>query len=144
MASNSTLLTYDVVAAENVPYAGTAGAGTAVVSSRRDHVHSGPSKDPVAKVWVYYNQVTNTVLASYGVSSITNNGTGDFGVNFSTAFGSVNYVPVATTNDSGSTKQTIGTQGGTLATGSCYFATRNAANTAVNLTQNTVVIFGEQ
>lgn len=142
--SNSTLVAFDATAASSVPYGGTSGTGSINFAARRDHNHSGPNGSGVAKVWLYYNQVAASILDSYGVSSVTNTGTGDFTVVFSTAMGSVNYVPVGSTNDSGATKNTISPQGGGLATGSCAFAVRNGDNTTVNLTQNAVVIFGDQ
>ncbi len=45
----------------------------------------------VSKAWALYNQVTPAISASYNVSSITDNGLGDFTVNFTTAFSSANY-----------------------------------------------------
>ncbi|NGX96786.1 MAG: hypothetical protein G4V63_16695, partial [Candidatus Afipia apatlaquensis] len=44
-----------------------------------------------AKAWVKWG-VTTTIDASQGVSSITDNGTGDWTVNWSTAFSSANYM----------------------------------------------------
>jgi len=46
----------------------------------------------VAKAWVMFNGTgTVAIRASYNVSSITDNGTGDYTVNFTTAFSSANY-----------------------------------------------------
>lgn len=44
-----------------------------------------------AKAWVNFNGTTNTIRASYNVSSITNNGTGDNTVNFTNALADANY-----------------------------------------------------
>jgi hypothetical protein len=47
---------------------------------------------PVAKAWVNFNGTgTVAIRASYNVSSITDNGTGDYVVNFTTAFANSNY-----------------------------------------------------
>lgn len=49
-----------------------------------------------AKAWVSFQGTgTVTILASYNVSSITDNGTGDYTVNFTTAFSSANYASAA-------------------------------------------------
>ena len=50
----------------------------------------------VAKAWVKWG-VTTTIDASVGVSSITDNGTGDWTVNWTTAFSSANYAIVHNT-----------------------------------------------
>jgi hypothetical protein len=45
-----------------------------------------------AKAWVNFNGTgTVAINASYNVSSITDNGTGDYTVNFTNAFADVNY-----------------------------------------------------
>mgnify|MGYP003643776522 FL=1 len=43
----------------------------------------------MAKAWVNFNQAT--VNDSYGVSSITDNGTGDYTITFTTAMANANY-----------------------------------------------------
>ena len=46
-----------------------------------------------AKKWVVFNGYdTGNILDSFDVSSITDHGTGDYTINFATAFSSVNYV----------------------------------------------------
>ena len=48
-----------------------------------------------AKAWVNFNgQGTVAIRASYNVSSITDNGTGDYTVNFTTAMSDANYATV--------------------------------------------------
>ena len=48
-----------------------------------------------AKAWVNFNGVTTaTIRASYNVSSVTRNGTGDYTVNFSSALADANYSAV--------------------------------------------------
>jgi hypothetical protein len=55
------------------------------------------------KAWVNFNGTgTVAIRASYNVSSITDNGNGDFTVNFSTAMPDANYSAVADTNGNGS------------------------------------------
>jgi hypothetical protein len=49
----------------------------------------------LCKAWVNFNGTgTVAIRASYNVSSITDNGTGDYTVNFTTAFADANYSPV--------------------------------------------------
>jgi hypothetical protein len=48
----------------------------------------------IAKAWVQFNgQGTVAINGSFNVSSITDNGTGDYTVNFTTAMPNINYVP---------------------------------------------------
>lgn len=59
------------------------------------------------KAWVNFNGTgTVAIRASYNVTSITDNGTGDYTVNFTTAMTDANYSAVCTAND---TTGTVGT-----------------------------------
>ena len=44
-----------------------------------------------AKVWCAWNGSSNSIYDSFNASSITDNGTGDWTVNFSTAMSNANY-----------------------------------------------------
>lgn len=56
----------------------------------------------LAKAWVNFNGTgTVAIRASGNVSSITDNGTGDYTVNFTTALADANYVTVVTPGQSG-------------------------------------------
>lgn len=56
-----------------------------------------------AKAWVSFNGVgTVAIRDSFNVSSITDNGTGDYRVNFTDAMSSTNYAAVASVNSLGS------------------------------------------
>jgi hypothetical protein len=63
----------------------TATSTTLPVTPGRQHHH--PS---AAKFWVSFNS-SGTIQASYNVSSVTKNGTGDFTVNITTAFSSAEW-----------------------------------------------------
>lgn len=52
----------------------------------------------VAKVWANFNNA-GTLQDSYGVSSVTKNGTGDYTVNFSTNFANASFAASVTVND---------------------------------------------
>jgi hypothetical protein len=56
----------------------------------------------MAKAWVRFDVSggTPSIVASYNVTSITDNGLGDFTINFTTAFSSANYVGVITCSGS--------------------------------------------
>jgi hypothetical protein len=57
-----------------------------------------------AKAWVNFNGTgTVAIRASYNVSSITDNGTGAYTVNFTNAFADANFVAVATDDYYGET-----------------------------------------
>ncbi len=61
----------------------------------------------IAKAWVNFNGTgTVAIRDSFNVSSITDNGTGDYTVNFTTAMPNANYSLVATTGASA-----VGTNG---------------------------------
>jgi len=68
-------------------------ASSSIVFTTPGVQHRHPS---AAKGWVAYNQTgTPAVLASYNVTSVTDNATGDFTVNWDTDFSSANYAVVA-------------------------------------------------
>ena len=61
----------------------------------------------VAKAWVNFSGVTSTsIRASYNVSSVTYNSTGEYTVNFTTSFADINYAAVAATGRSSTTAAT--------------------------------------
>ena len=83
-----------------------------------------------AKIWVNFNGVgTVAIRDDYGVNSVSDNGGGDYTVNFSTAFSDNDYVILgcagstdSPTPSSGMTAVTI-KQGVPLATGSARLST---------------------
>jgi hypothetical protein len=61
-----------------------------------------PTIDGLAKAWVNFNGTgTVAIRASLNVSSITDNGTADYTVNFTTAFADTNYVMTAIAGGTG-------------------------------------------
>jgi hypothetical protein len=64
----------------------------------------------IAKAWVNFNGTgTVAIRASFNVSSITDNGTGNYSINFTTAMPDTNYVVIAGGWD-GATPRTIYTK----------------------------------
>ena len=84
-----------------------------------------------AKAWVHFNGTGNVgINANYNVSSITDNGTGDYTVNFTSAFVDTNYVVAGTATIDYTSAQSlnqlvlaVARQTGAQSTGSCRLAT---------------------
>ena len=70
-------------------------AGTLTISTLSDGTNSTSATNCIqgsAKAWVQFNGTgTVAIRASYNVSSITDNGTGSYTVNFTNAFADANY-----------------------------------------------------
>ena len=81
---------------------GTSTLGTAKITTLADSAGANTSTpaaivNGIAKAWVNFNGTgTVAIRASYNVSSITDNGTGDYTVNFTTALADANYCAQAT------------------------------------------------
>ena len=64
----------------------------------------------IAKAWVNFNGTGTVVIRSaFNVSSITDNGTGDYTVNFTTAMPNANYSAIATIQESGGNFSSVAT-----------------------------------
>jgi hypothetical protein len=74
-------------------------AGTLTIGTLSDGTNSAPSTDAIkgsARAWVNFNGVTTaTIRASYNVSSVTRNASGDYTVNFTNALADANYAFMA-------------------------------------------------
>ena len=96
----------------------------------------------IAKAWVNFNGTLATPItprASFNVSSITNNGTGDYTVNFATPMADANYAMVITTSQGIVTGYT----GATYTVNAARFDTRQAnTSTLVTPPINSVIVFG--
>ena len=103
-----------------------------------------------AKAWVKWG-VTTTIDASAGVSSITDNGSGDWTVNWSSAFSSANYAAVCsreqytTSPDGISTYYVVsGIRSGGQAAGSLRIVCFTTSGTVRDPAKNHVIAFGDQ
>lgn len=77
-----------------------------------------------AKAWVNFNGTGAVAIrGSYNVTSITDNGTGDYTVNFTSALADANYAAVATTQRSATDSNLFTSikQGTTPTTAACRF-----------------------
>jgi len=92
---------------------------------------SGTAPIYPCRAWVNFNGTgTVAIRASGNVTSITDNGTGDYTVNFTTALADANYASVATSSvAAGSGLRGMYRANGTATTSSCRFV--NATNAAV-------------
>lgn len=63
---------------------------TAVVTPGRQHYHNSAGKSWV-RINVTSSAGTPSVTVSYNVTSVTDNGVGDFSINFTNAFSTINY-----------------------------------------------------
>lgn len=98
------------------------------------------------KAWCKWG-VTSTILASQGVTSLADNGTGSWTVNLSAAMSSVNYAAVyvvePTSTGPGSFARGTIANGG-LATGSVGCQSVDGENSLIDPTSNHLVIVGDQ
>ena len=98
-----------------------------------------------ALAWVNFNGVTTTsIRASYNISSVTRNATGDYTLNFTNALADANYAAVASGNGTTITNygRILGPYG-TAPTQSAYrFNSNDYAGTFTDLLYAFVVIFG--
>ena len=89
--------------------------GTLTISTLSDGTNSTSATNCIkgsAKAWVNFNGVTTaTIRASYNVSSVTRNGTGDYTVNFATALSDANYAITGSTIGSGAGLEFLDSRG---------------------------------
>jgi hypothetical protein len=119
---------------------GTAAIGTSLRYARADHVH--PSDNNV-KAWISFNGTgTPAIRGSFNVTSITDNGAGDYTINFTNAISDANYATVVTcmrvsgnTGAMGFIRETT-----TPTTGLVRIGTTNQGGTAVDPLYVTVAI----
>jgi len=78
-----------VAAGSGISVSGSTGAVTITNTS-------SVNTSQLAKVWLAYSLSGQSILSSFGVSSVTYNGTGTITVNFSSAFANTNYATLCT------------------------------------------------
>jgi len=99
-----------------------------------------------ALAWVNFNGTgTVAIRSSYNVSSITDNGTGDYTLNFTTALSDANYAAIATSSQNVATgyNWSIGVSQATSPTTSALrLLAINGVGTSVDASYVNVAIFG--
>ena len=101
-----------------------------------------------AKAWVNFNGTSTVAIrASFNVTSITDIGTGNYAVNFTTAMPDANYAVCYTvSNNSGQSAPRTGSvnfgiNGGSPTTSLVYIASGVSGSTTEDLPYNNVAIF---
>jgi hypothetical protein len=140
-STNRTLTLPDATGTIITTAGGAAISGTTGSFSGDLSFNSGYGSAAVAygcRAWVNFNGTgTPAIRASGNVTSITDNGTGDYTVNFTTAMPDANYSPQITCGTG------LGDISGTATTlvGSCRFRTYNDAGASVDPVIGSVSIF---
>jgi hypothetical protein len=96
----------------------------------------------LAKAWVNFNGTgTVAIRASFNVSSITDNGVGDYTVNFTTALADANYAATFGLRSGTTTNPTGAGISGTPSTTQLRFGTAEGANVSTDYSIVCVAIF---
>ena len=102
---------------------------------------NGTQIGTLCRAWVYFNgSGTVAINGSFNVSSITDNGTGTYTVNFTTAMPDANYSCVASTDPTGGSSN-ISAGPTVFSTGSVQVATEQANGAAIDRSIVTVSVF---
>lgn len=117
----------------------TATATDKLVTSGRQHFH--PS---ATKAWVNFNGTgTIAIRTSYNVTSLTDNGTGDYTVNFTSSFSSADFAALGCAGADSTSDNNVFVYAKTRATGAVRVATRLTNNTAADMAYVGVVAYGD-
>ncbi|MBT1155730.1 hypothetical protein J1C56_09010 [Aminobacter anthyllidis] len=115
-------------------------------TARAPSVSTMKSHQGVAKAWANFNAAgTLAVRDSYNITSITDNGTGDFTLNFTAALGNATYSVVGSgRQDAGGGAYNLGLLAPiTLTTTTANIRTRAVNNTALDCDVFCVAVFGD-
>ena len=100
-----------------------------------------------AKAWIKFNgNTTGAIIASYGISSISNPDTAEYIITFSTAFANANYVVTACVSGSPAIHRGMGIVDGAQTTTSCrvnIFST-SGGGSHEDTDENGMAFFGPQ
>jgi hypothetical protein len=170
VASDATLLAFDAVAVDAITFGQSGSVGSATVAPRRDHVHAMEAETPtvaasqaemeaassttvfdtpgrtqyhpgVAKVWCHRAGDGTLSSPDYGVSTVTDTGTGNATINFTTAF-TTNVYSVLGGFWAASWELSVIQQN--LGTGSVQVLVMNSANGTLTDANTTFAAFGDQ
>ena len=102
------------------------------VNTLQDVAGTGqPAMSGAAKAWVNFNGTgTVAIRASFNVTSITDNGTGDYSVNFTTALADANYAAVTCNTYTDATNTVWSSPLSTSTSAGCRFVVRGTSNNA--------------
>jgi hypothetical protein len=120
-------------------------AGTLTISTLSDGTNSTSATNCIqgsAKAWVNFNGSTAVINASYNVSSITRNATGEYTVNFTNAMSDANYgFAISVCNIAGTATVYSQAQATPPTTTTIRFATTNTSGTTGDVDRASVTIF---
>ena len=103
---------------------------------------SGTEIGTFCRAWVNFNGTgTVAIRASFNVSSITDNGTGDYTVNFSTAMTDANYAWAVSAGRTANSVNLSAMSQASPTTSALRFQTTDAAFNLIDMTFATAVIF---
>jgi len=97
----------------------------------------------VAKAWVNYSHNVNTINGSNNISSITDDATGVFTVDYTSNFSSSSYGFNMTTRRQGGTARAATLNQGNIATTDIQITTTNLAGTLEDAETNGVTLTGD-
>ena len=104
---------------------------------------SGTEKGQLGKVWVnLQGDGTAAIRDSFNVSSITDNGTGNYTVTFSNAMSNDDYCCLVTTRRHAGVTETTGSINAALSTGSAIVQSVNLSGGSADTQTMCVAIFG--
>ena len=116
----------------------TTGDSGTITAPMLDGGQSGSAPAFGVRAWMRYDGISNTIIGSGNVSSVTDNGSGDFSINFTTAMPNGNYTIATAMEQFATTSQRSincgyypGTGETTLSTSSVRVACKMTENTSV-------------
>lgn len=113
------------------------------VKSLRDD--DGTDYQDVVKAWINFDGTTGTINDSYNVTSLTDNGTGDFTVTFDTDFANGNYACSSMSQNVNNPASGVGSMViHTVAAGSIRVKNYNSVDAAVDPTIAMIVCTGDR
>jgi len=93
----------------------------------------------LCRAWVYYNAIAGTIKGAFNVSSVSNAGSGQLTVTFTTALPDTNYAVICGGDYGNSTDSVKVTVGGTYSTTAVQV--KNVGNSATDTAVNCIAIF---
>lgn len=113
-----------------------------ITAAKLDGAQSGSAPIYAARAWVNFNGTgTVAIRASGNVSSITDNGAGDYTVNFTTAMPDANYSWSAIGSDIAATRRTFAPYTSAPTSSAFRFLVTDNAVNQVDAVYNAVAIF---
>lgn len=115
---------------------------TKQVTPARTNDHDG-----VAKAWASWHWTGAAIVidASFNVSSITRSGTGDYTINFTTAFATANYCVAGGAGEANATNvRFLSAPWGTQAVGSCRVIATDSSGVGADVAHANCAFFGRQ